>query len=396
MYRFKRWFHGRSICVFLIASLFVLPGLVRSPLYAQETDPVKLFQVCSACHLIGKGKLIGPDLYGVNERHSQEWLIRFIRNSQEMVQAGDPAAVKLWEDHNKIPMPPNDYTDEQIIILLDYIRNYDPAQAEQAAAAAAEKPEEGADLEADKEDFFGETNHVTRDYGTSFLISLALLLLALFDLFVTKFVKARFVHIIIILISASVMVEITVVEAENLGRQPGYEPDQPILFSHKIHAGDNRIDCKYCHTTVTESKHAGIPPVTLCMNCHNVVRKGRYSGTAEIEKIYQSLESGKPVEWIRVHNLPDHTYFNHAQHIGAGKLECADCHGDVPKMHRIRQVQQLSMGWCINCHRTREVQFLDNGFYQTYEKLHEELKSGQRLRVTVDDVGGTECAKCHY
>jgi len=132
------------------------------------------------------------------------------------------------------------------------------------------------------------------------------------------------------------------------------------------------------------------------MNCHNVVREGRHSGTEEIAKIYKAIESGKPVEWVRVHNLPDHTYFNHAQHVNAGKLDCEACHGDVKTMDRIKQVQQLSMGWCIDCHRTTEVQFRENDFYQKFTRLHEELNSGQRVRVTVEDVGGTECARCHY
>ncbi|NTU62080.1 MAG: cytochrome c3 family protein, partial [Chloroflexi bacterium] len=135
--------------------------------------------------------------------------------------------------------------------------------------------------------------------------------------------------------------------------------------------GDNNIDCKYCHTSVTESKHAGIPSVNVCMNCHNVVKQGRNSGTAEIDKIYKALETGKPIEWVKVHNLPDHSYFNHAQHVVAGKIECESCHGDVKSMDRIMQVQQLSMGWCIECHRATEVQFTDNGYYQKFVRLHD-------------------------
>jgi hypothetical protein len=182
----------------------------------------------------------------------------------------------------------------------------------------------------------------------------------------------------------------------NFGRQPGYSPYQPILFSHKVHAGDNKIDCKYCHTGVMISKHAGIPSMSVCMNCHTAVKQGRYTGTAEIEKIYKAIETGKPIRWIKVHNLPDHCYFNHAQHVNAGKVLCESCHGDVKTTDRIKQVQMLSMGWCINCHRLSEVQFTKNGFYDKFLKLHEELASGKRTRITVEDVGGTECSKCHY
>ncbi len=379
----------------LLMALMLFDGINAGKTMAQADDPAQLFQICAACHTIGKGKLIGPDLYNVTQRHDREWLVRFIKNSTEVIQSGDPYAVKLFEEYNKVPMPPSTYTDAQILAILDYIENYDPNQAAAAPSAKTEdvKPGEG---KADRDSFFAEDKDASRQYGTTFIISLILMLAAVFDLFVTKLIKARFVHVIVILISLFVITEITIVEAQNLGRQPGYAPDQPIMFSHKVHAGDNKTDCKYCHTGVMTSKHAGIPSVQLCMNCHMAVRQGRNTGTAEIEKIYKAIESGRPIEWIRVHNLPDHTYFNHAQHVNAGKVECETCHGDVKSMDRIRQVQQLSMGWCIDCHRTTEVQFTENRYYDKFEALHEELASGKRNRVTVENVGGTECSKCHY
>ena len=388
MHRYLRRIYHKILPSLLLTALFIGNGYLAGNITAQTTDPKELFQVCAACHHIGKGKLIGPDLYGVTERLDREWLIRFIRNSQEVIESGDEYAVKLVEEYNNIPMPPVDYTDEQINILIDYIANFDPDQP--AAPAVAIVETEAVD------DFFAETQTARRNYGAIFIISLILLLAAAFDLLVTRLIKARFVNAIVMLISAFVMIEITVVEAQNLGRQKDYEPDQPILFSHKIHAGENRIDCKYCHTSVTESKHAGIPPVSLCMNCHNVIREGRHTGRTEIDKIYQALETGRPIQWVRVHNLPDHSFFNHAQHVNIGKMECESCHGDVASMHRIRQVHDLSMGWCIECHRNTEVHFLDNNYYEKFRKFHEELKAGTRTRVTVDDVGGTECSKCHY
>ena len=377
----------------LLMALFLLDGVFAKRVFSQAPDGAQLFQVCGACHTIGKGKLIGPDLYQVTQRRDREWLIKFIRNSQEVIQSGDEYAVKLFVDHNKIPMPPSTYTDEQINTVLDYIEKYDPTQA---AAPITTQDEAKVQEQTDQDSFFADDKDYARQYGTTFIISLVLMLVALFDLFVTKFIKARFVHIIVILISLFIITEITIVEAQNLGRQPGYSPDQPVLFSHKIHAGDNKIECKYCHTGVMVSKHAGIPSVGVCMNCHMAVRQGRNTGTAEIEKIYKAIETSKPIKWIRVHNLPDHTYFNHAQHVNAGKLECELCHGNVKSMDRIRQVQQLSMGWCIDCHRKTEVQFTENGYYQKFIKLHEELASGQRTRISVEDVGGTECSKCHY
>ena len=368
-------------------------GIFARKTAAQAPDGAQLFLPCSACHSIGKGKLVGPDLYKVTERKDKAWLHRFIKNSQEVIQSGDEYAVKLFEAHNKVPMPPFAYSDEQIDAVLAYIEQYNPQQAA-TTPAVAEQP--AGQEKTTQDGFFADTKDHRRQYGTTFLITLILMLVALFDLFVTKLIKAKFVHLIVILISVFIIGEITYVEAKNLGRQPGYSPDQPILFSHRVHAGDNRIDCKYCHTGVMTSKHAGIPSVNLCMNCHMAVRSGRNTGTVEIEKIYKALESGKPIQWIKVHNLPDHTYFNHAQHVNAGKVACESCHGDVKTMDRIKQVQLLSMGWCIDCHRKTEVQFTQNGYFEKFTRLHEELATGKRTRVTVDDVGGTECSKCHY
>lgn len=375
----------------LVMTILLTDGIFAERTFSQAPDGAQLFQACAVCHYIGKGKLIGPDLYQVTQRRDREWLIRFIRNSQEVVQSGDEYAVKLFEQHNKLPMPPFAYSDEQINAVLNYIENYDNTKVTTAVISDATTEETKA-----ADNFFTDTKDHKRQFGTTFFISLILLLASAFDLFVTKLIKARFVNVIVILISAFIITEITVVEAKNLGRQPGYEPDQPILFSHKIHAGDNQIDCKYCHITVTQSKHAGIPSVNLCMNCHTAVRNGRNTGTVEIAKIYSAIETGKPIQWIKVHNLPDHSYFNHAQHVVTGKVQCESCHGDVKTMDRIRQMQPLSMGWCIDCHRKTQVQFTENGYYQKFVKLHEELKSGKRTRITVEDVGGTECSKCHY
>jgi hypothetical protein len=223
-----------------------------------------------------------------------------------------------------------------------------------------------------------------------------LFFVALIDLGFTKIIKAKFIHIIIILVSLFVVGELTYVEAKALGRQQGYSPDQPVWFSHKVHAGQNKIDCMYCHSTANDSKNAGIPSTAVCMNCHNVVKKGAVTGEEEITKVIESWNTGKPIEWVRVHNLPDHVWFSHAQHVNAGKRECQECHGAVEEMDRIEQVASLGMGWCIQCHRNTEVQFEANGFYKEYVKYHEEINAGTRTRVTVDDIGGNNCQTCHY
>jgi hypothetical protein len=212
--------------------------------------------------------------------------------------------------------------------------------------------------------------------------------------------------------------------AINFGRQQGYQPTQPIAFSHKVHAGVNQINCLYCHGNAWESKHAAIPSMNVCMNCHKAISTyekgpklydaegGEINGTAEIQKLYKYAgftpgqnwdpAKAKPVEWVKIHNLPDHVYFNHAQHVNAGKVQCQTCHGNIQEMDVVKQQSELSMGWCVNCHRETKVDFNNkekgtgNQFYSIYEKFHNDIKSGKMDSVTVKDIGGLECQKCHY
>lgn len=214
--------------------------------------------------------------------------------------------------------------------------------------------------------------------------------------------------------------------AIGLGRQKDYQPEQPIYYSHKVHAGINQISCLYCHGSAWDSKHAAIPSVNVCMNCHKAIQtyeKGpklydesgnEINGTAEIQKLYTYAGFDpnnaskwdpsmikKPIEWVKIHNLPDHVYFNHSQHIRAGKVQCQSCHGEITAMDEVKQVSDLSMGWCVNCHRETKVDFnytegKGNKFYSIYEKFHNDIKTGKMDSVTVSDIGGLECQKCHY
>jgi Cytochrome c/Cytochrome c7 and related cytochrome c len=213
--------------------------------------------------------------------------------------------------------------------------------------------------------------------------------------------------------------------AVGLGRQTGYQPVQPIFYSHKVHAGINQINCLYCHGSAWESKTAGIPAVNICMNCHRGINEygaksakifdgngEEVNGSAEIAKLYKyaafdpkkpnnwDATKAKPVEWVKIHNLPDHVYFNHSQHVRAGKVQCQTCHGEITAMDEVKQVSELSMGWCINCHRQTKVNFnydsTGNKFYSIYERFHNDIKAGKMDSVTVKDIGGLECQKCHY
>ena len=225
----------------------------------------------------------------------------------------------------------------------------------------------------------------------------------------------------------------TINGAIGIGRQQNYQPEQPIFYSHKVHAGTNQISCLYCHGGAQDSKQASIPSVNVCMNCHKAINKYEgpdqlvrdngqaVDGTAEIQKLYSYAgwnpatkaynpdnnkdgipDGAKPIAWTKIHNLPDHVYFNHSQHIKVGKQQCQTCHGNIQDMSEVYQFAPLSMGWCVNCHRETKVDFYDkenstgNKFYSIYEKFHNDLKNHKMDSVTVENIGGTECQKCHY
>ena len=227
-----------------------------------------------------------------------------------------------------------------------------------------------------------------------FLFLGLLMALALADLIWFKKVKYRVIHVLIIITGLAVHGTLAVQEGIKLGRTKDYMPDQPIKFSHKVHAGQNKIDCKYCHSIATQSKSAGFPSADLCMNCHKVVVAGSRSGKFEIKKIYRAVESGKPIEWIRVHKLPDHAFFSHAQHVSAGQVQCQTCHGPVETMDLIKQVSDLSMGWCVNCHRQTEIKATTNKYYESFKAIQDDAKAGKK--ITAERLGGIDCAKCHY
>jgi cytochrome c551/c552 len=377
---------------------FILFLTAFSSVYGQSAEAEKHFAECKACHTIGGGRLVGPDLKGVTKKYSEAWLIKFIQNSQAMVKAGDKDAVKVFNEYSKIPMPSHSLTDAQVKDILLYIQN-----GGKLAAGTAAKPEKKVTAKtvatqtiSPAEKFLQEKREGRHNLAVFAVISGVLLLLSLTDLIFTHYLKAKWVHYVILLSALWIIGEWSWDFATGLGRQQNYQPDQPIWFSHKVHAGQNQIDCEYCHFTAERSMHAGIPPASVCMNCHSQVKSGKRTGKKEIAKIYAAIKNNKPIQWVKVHNLPDFVYFNHEQHVKVGKLNCTECHGDVAQMDQIAQVKNLSMGWCLDCHRTHKVQFTDNKFYGSYKKLHEELRQGKIDQVTVKMIGGEDCAKCHY
>jgi mono/diheme cytochrome c family protein len=414
----------RSLAKIVSIFLFItLSSSIGNQLNAQ--DGKSLFsQNCASCHAVNK-KLTGPALAGVEDRWpDKKNLYAWIKNNQAFLKTGDAYANKLYNEYNKTAMNlfPN-LTDKDIDAILAYIKSVPAAGAAPAGGAAtAAAPAE----ESDSTLVFG-------------LLTLILAVVALILLQVNSNLKklsddksgipatepvpfyrnkAYIAFIAIILFIAGGYM--TTVGAMNLGRSKNYQPEQPIYYSHKVHAGVNQINCQYCHTGTYQGKQATLPSVNVCMNCHAAINeyKGEalkrengdvVDGTAEIKKLYKyagftegqpwDASKAKPIEWVRIHNLPDHVYFNHAQHVKAGQVACQQCHGEIQKMGEVKQFADLSMGWCVNCHRQTKVQFKDNGFYSIYEKFHEDLKSGKidsTKGITVEKIGGTECQKCHY
>ncbi len=386
-------------------------------------DGKALFQQnCASCHAVNKD-LTGPKLAGIEERVTDKKLLYdWIRNNQAVLASGNKYFNDLYNAWNKTPMNafPN-LADEEIAAMITYI-NTEAAKA--TAVPAAGEAAAGAKVaETDNSLLFG-------------ILTLILAIIVLVLLQVNAnlkrlsdekdgipsyepvpFYRNKAYIALFAVILFIVGGYYTIQGAIGLGRSKDYQPEQPIYYSHKVHAGTNQINCLYCHGGAAEGKHANIPSLNTCMNCHMAINEytgeklyredgTEVNGTEEIKKLYsytgwdpdqkRYANEPKPIEWVKIHNLPDHVYFNHSQHVNAGKVACQTCHGEVQEMGEVYQFTDLSMGWCVNCHRETKVQFTDNKFYSIYEKFHNDLKNGTMDSVTVESIGGTECQKCHY
>ena len=380
---------------------------------AQEADVAKgetLFKNnCAACHAVSAEVVVGPGLKGINERKDFAWLSKWIRNSQAVIASGDPYAVEIYNKYNKAQMTsfPN-LSDDDIRNMLAYVdaANAAPAASADAGAAASAGGATAVQAEGPSDLFV---------IVLVALLLVMLLVLGVLLVIVTILSKAvgtadqadaqsfadrlkatlgkaasnPAIRSATVWVFALLVVKATLDGLYGVGVQQGYAPKQPIAFSHKLHAGEYQIDCNYCHTGVNRGKSAHIPSANICMNCHGVIKKE----SPEIQKIYAAIEKDQPIEWVRVHNLPDLAYFNHAQHVNVGGLECQSCHGDIEKMEVVQQKSSLTMGWCIDCHRQTDVNAKGNAYYDNLVQVHA-ASSKEALKVA--DIGGLECSKCHY
>ncbi len=402
-----------------ISSLFLFIISFNS---AFAADAEKLFkQNCAVCHSLGKNKLAGPGLEGIGTRVPDDaWLAKWIKNNKEVLKSGDAYAKKIVGENNGAEMSVFTHlSDEEIAALVTYIKN--PPQPKEATTAKS--PAAGEEKAEEK-----GINPLAILIGViAFLIVIIGVLRGVahslkniqnermglpgeeaigpwreFKMWVVNHKTTT--GVIVLFILGTLLTE-GWYALKAIGVYEEYHPTQPIAFSHKVHAGDNAINCQYCHSGVEKSKTAGIPSVNICMNCHKGISSGPNTGTTEIAKIYEAAgwdpdkaeysKPQKPIQWVKVHNLQDFVYFSHQQHVKVGKQDCANCHGDIKEMTTAKQVSPLTMGWCIDCHRKTEVPGMkDNPYYESLHKKLAEKYKGQP--ITVDKMGGIECGKCHY
>lgn len=399
---------------------------VPAPAGADAVKGKELFNAnCAACHKLD-GPSTGPALRGVADKYDKEFLYKWVKNNSELIKSGDATAVKIFNDNDKKVMTPfPQLSNADIDNILAYTSEVAPTPT---------GPVPG-----------GETATATSDSGISNNVILGALSLVLVMLVVmlflvrnvlTKIASANGVEVaakeksmpiwkayaknqFLILVTAILFLLMSAYFAYGYLMQVGvdqdYEPIQPIHYSHRIHAGDNAIDCKYCHSAARVGKHSNIPSLNVCMNCHKnigevapeTLAEGNEYGVDynnEIQKLYDAVGwdkstqkyTGKttPVKWVRIHNLPDFVYFNHSQHVTVAGVECQKCHGPVEEMEIMKQHSPLTMGWCVNCHRETNVKVEDNEYYK---KVHEELSKKYGVsNLTAAQMGGLECGKCHY
>jgi mono/diheme cytochrome c family protein len=412
-----------------------LSVLIVSATQAQDVvEGRKIFKdKCASCHQLDRNST-GPALTPKLNELDEAFAIKWIRNWKSLVDAGDKTAIEAAKFSPAEMTTFPTLTDEQIKSVIAYAKAGEPKKEAEAGAAAAGT---GSDE---------VSSFSIAGIALIILISIAVLIVLgravkMLERLILKkqgvevveeenlsfadgtrklFKNKKFVFFFILCLIIS-LGSFGWMGMWNTGVHTGYQPVQPIKFSHELHAGVNQIDCQYCHSGAFKSKNASIPSVNVCMNCHKSVQATeKYNGeiSPEIQKIYTAIgydpntltydkSKEKPVEWVRVHNLPDFAYFNHSQHVVVGEEAirkerglkpnepvCFACHGPVDTMEEIYQYSPLTMKWCINCHKDAEISGKDNAFYANVIAAHEKIKKGEKITPAL--LGGLECGKCHY
>ncbi|MBS1521127.1 MAG: c-type cytochrome [Bacteroidetes bacterium] len=413
-------------------SLILMAGLAICGLtaYAQgdASKGEAIFKAkCTACHKLDQ-RVIGPALGPQLETETDDkWLTKWIQNNQALIAAKDPKALKIYNEYNQAAMTVfGDLSDGDVANVIAYVRTEYKKEKEATPAAGAAVAQET-----------GPSNLVV--FGLIGVIIIAFIVILVLNkvistlerlvanrpalapeevaveeegpskamLLAKVLIKNKKFVFFVVLCGTIFCSSWTWVTLWNTNVHTGYQPVQPIKFPHDLHAGVMQINCQYCHSGAYKSKNASIPSLNVCMNCHKVIttRMGAKEPSAEIAKIYDALgydpatqkyDSTKmhPIQWVRVHNLPDLVYFNHSQHVKVQGLKCQTCHGPVETMKEVYQYSPLTMKWCIQCHKRTEINIKGNAYYEKMEQVHDLIRKGGK--VTEAMMGGIECGKCHY
>uniref|UniRef100_UPI0032DEAEC7 cytochrome c3 family protein n=1 Tax=Mucilaginibacter sp. Bleaf8 TaxID=2834430 RepID=UPI0032DEAEC7 len=379
---------------------------------------------CTSCHKIDQrmtGPALGP---AITSETDDKWLTKWIQNNQALIAAKDPKALKIYNEYNQAGM--NTFTnlsDGDVANIIAYVRTEwktmqdDAAKKGPATGAAAESGPSSALI-------FGLIGVII----VAFIVILVLnkvigtmerLVLKRKDLpaeelepeteevavdkfaTVKRLAKNKKLVFFFILAGTVALGSWSWVTMWNTNVHQGYQPVQPIAYSHELHAGVMKINCQYCHSSAYKGRNATIPSLNVCMNCHKVVK----TESPEIHKIYDALgydpqtqkydtTKARPIQWVRIHNLPDFAYFNHSQHVKVAGIECQRCHGPVQTMKEVYQYSPLTMKWCIQCHKRTETNYKGNAYYENMIQVHDRIKRGEK--VTAAALGGLDCARCHY
>ncbi|MBX3102518.1 MAG: c-type cytochrome [Bacteroidetes bacterium] len=385
-------------------------------LRAQEGEAI-FKQNCYTCHRFDRD-LTGPNLTGVIDRWGgdEAEMLAFIKNPKGYADGGQKHSARVHELFGKYKqwMTPHAFLgDDKIKAVITYIKDYKApaAAADGAPATEGAAAEKGAGISEDAL-LYGLIMLV----GLLVVVSLVLIIViaavlsairakergdkftyaTLKDSAVNIF-KSKFVLTILALVIIGGVLDKGYDFAAHIGFRDGYQPVQPIAFSHKLHAGQYKINCEYCHTGVSKGKSATIPSTNICMNCHSTIKEGPQHGPNEIAKVVGAHEKGEAIEWVRIHNLPDLVYFSHQQHVKVAGLECQTCHGPIEEMEEVYQYSRLTMAWCVNCHRERKIDLNSNPYYHSvFKQVREDWNAGKIDSVSVARLGGLDCAKCHY
>ena len=428
--------HNRLITTILRSFTFFLFFAFNQSSYSQDIDEVRqkegknLFKSqCASCHKLER-KLVGPALGGIESRRENDWLKAWIKNNAALRASGDADAIAVYEEYNGSAMTAfPQLSDKNIDDILYYTTVGElPKKSEVKAEGvpADQAPSSptwiiyllAAAIVVAFVMIASLLKQVNELKGIKREPSQSNLKRDLHELW-EGIKKNTFLHVMFVIFGLLMTAYVLFGTLFKVGVDQGYQPIQPIVFSHKIHAGDNKVDCQYCHSSAKHSKHSGIPSVNVCMNCHKSIAEvadntvveledgvvlGKSELDKEIAKVYraagwdaENLEytgDTKPIKWVRIHNLPDYVYFNHSQHVTVAGVKCQKCHGPVEEMEEMYQHSPLTMGWCIDCHRETKVDLKGNEYYA---KIHEQLAKKYGVeKVTASQLGGLECGKCHY